>query len=596
MSTAAAAEPPAPPSVYAGILVCSTAVLMQEVLLTRIFSFTIWYHLAYLTVSTALLGFGAAGSLLALFPRWAATRPRQISAAGSAGAGVALLGALALVGPRPISPDALIDDPWRFFAGLAGYYAVVTVPFLLAGLAVATPLAAWPRSANRLYAADLFGAGLGCLGAVAALGVLDGPGTIALCAALFCVAGACYALEARARGALAVAALAVLASVPLAGTWLELRPAATKTLGRALAEGARILETRWSPVSRVDLYARAGSALGGFWTAYGRPPGVRLVPPPTLSLVYDAHNGSDVYQVRDESSLAFLDRHLLRVPYLLYDRPAVLVIGVGGGIDVLNALRRGARSVTAVELQPETVALHQGRLAAWTGGAFQRPEVELVAAEGRHYVRSHDRHFDLLQITAVDTFAAQTTGAYVLAESYLYSVEAFGDFLDHLNDDGTLSIALGDLHYTDPTIPTPYSARLTRVAREALRRRGIDDARPYIALMGQGIPNFNAAPDAVVSGAWIQNLLVRKRPFGAEEIAALRGFLDANDLNADWDGIDKAPNEALVNALSMMSPYGPPEKQALLEAPDLKTRAELLVAITEIELAKKNTEGEPQLQ
>jgi uncharacterized protein len=79
-------------------------------------------------------------------------------------------------------------------------------------------------------------------------------------------------------------------------------------------------------------------------------------------------------------------------------------------------------------------------------------------------------------------------------------------------------------------------------------------------------------------------------------LAAFRDFLKANDMKADWDGIDKAPNEALVNALSMMSPYGPAEKQALLEAPDLKTRADILVAITEIELAKKNTEGEPQLQ
>ncbi|HEY0224721.1 MAG TPA: LON peptidase substrate-binding domain-containing protein [Pseudolabrys sp.] len=77
---------------------------------------------------------------------------------------------------------------------------------------------------------------------------------------------------------------------------------------------------------------------------------------------------------------------------------------------------------------------------------------------------------------------------------------------------------------------------------------------------------------------------------------ALKDFMKANDLKADWEDIDKAPNEALVNALSMMSPYGAPEKQALLEAPDLKTRAELLVAITEIELAKKNIEGEPQLQ
>lgn len=79
-------------------------------------------------------------------------------------------------------------------------------------------------------------------------------------------------------------------------------------------------------------------------------------------------------------------------------------------------------------------------------------------------------------------------------------------------------------------------------------------------------------------------------------LTALRAFMKANKLEADWEGIDQAPNEALVNALSMMSPYGAPEKQALLEAPDLKTRAELLVAITEIELAKKNTEGEPQLQ
>ena len=79
-------------------------------------------------------------------------------------------------------------------------------------------------------------------------------------------------------------------------------------------------------------------------------------------------------------------------------------------------------------------------------------------------------------------------------------------------------------------------------------------------------------------------------------LRALTDFLNANDMKADWDDIEQAPTEALVNGLSMMSPYGPPEKQALLEAPDLKTRAELLVAITEIELAKKNIEGEPQLQ
>jgi Lon protease-like protein len=79
-------------------------------------------------------------------------------------------------------------------------------------------------------------------------------------------------------------------------------------------------------------------------------------------------------------------------------------------------------------------------------------------------------------------------------------------------------------------------------------------------------------------------------------LRALSEFLKANDLKADWEGIENAPNEALVNALAMMSPYGAAEKQALLEAPDLKTRAEILVAVTEFELAKGRTPGETQLQ
>jgi Lon protease-like protein len=79
-------------------------------------------------------------------------------------------------------------------------------------------------------------------------------------------------------------------------------------------------------------------------------------------------------------------------------------------------------------------------------------------------------------------------------------------------------------------------------------------------------------------------------------LAVLTDFLKANNLKVDWEGIESAPNEALVNALAMMSPYGSAEKQAMLEAPDLKTRAEILVAVTEMDLAKKRTSGDPPLQ
>jgi Lon protease-like protein len=159
-------------------------------------------------------------------------------------------------------------------------------------------------------------------------------------------------------------------------------------------------------------------------------------------------------------------------------------------------------------------------------------------------------------------------------------------------------------HVDDSGPPALYKigcvGRITELAESG-------DGRYLIELTG--ISRFHIEEERTVSTTYRQ-CRVTYAPFADDFVArrgedevdrttlldALRDFLEANNLNADWEGIEKAPNEALVNALSMMSPYGPAEKQALLEAPDLKTRAEILVAITEIELAKRNSEGEPQLQ
>jgi len=133
------------------------------------------------------------------------------------------------------------------------------------------------------------------------------------------------------------------------------------------------------------------------------------------------------------------------------------------------------------------------------------------------------------------------------------------------------------------------------------------DGRYLIQLTG--VSRFNVEQELTVTTPYRQ-CRVSYTPFADDFVArkgeqavdraavlqALTAFLEANKLKADWEGIENAPNEALVNALAMMSPYGPAEKQALLEAPDLKTRAEILVAVTEIELAKSNVPGETPLQ
>ena len=122
-----------------------------------------------------------------------------------------------------------------------------------------------------------------------------------------------------------------------------------------------------------------------------------------------------------------------------------------------------------------------------------------------------------------------------------------------------------------------------RVEEEPRRRRSYRQCR--VTLRAVRRPISSPAP-------------ARTRSTAAAVLAALRAFVEAHDLKADWEGVEQAPNEALVNALAMMSPFGPREKQALLEAPDLKTRAEMLVAITEIELARGRAGdgSEPTLQ
>jgi len=512
---------------YAGILLCSVGVLMQEILLTRIFSFTIWYHLAYVTISTALLGFGAAGSVLSAFPELLRGNPGRLAARCAAASGIALLTSMWVLGRAPLSPDRMLTEPGFFFLGLFGYYAVVLVPFLLAGVAVATPLSAHPAQVNRLYAADLFGAALGCGAAVAALSFLDGAGALVVCAAVLIGAGAFYALPNAGALVYAALALGVLLGTPFASRVFQFIPTETKALGFSLRQpGTKMFFTQWSPVNRVDLYGDAHPM--GFWSVVGLSHNYRGTFPSTLSIQYDGHNGSNVYRVEGPDSLALLDRHILRTPYVLRESPQVLVIGVGGGIDVQNALRRGAKSVTGVELQPITVKLHNGLLAAWTGGLFQRPEVHLVAGEGRHYVRSHSDVYDIVQITAVDTFSAQTTGAYVLAESYLYTVEAFEDYLAHLSDEGVLSIVMGDALYRDPTLASPLATRLVMIAKRALELRGASDTSAYLALVGQPMPSIFPVDESPIQGGIVEDLLVKRTPFTAEEVGRIRAFADEN--------------------------------------------------------------------
>jgi spermidine synthase len=206
---------------------------------------------------------------------------------------------------------------------------------------------------------------------------------------------------------------------------------------------------------------------------------------------------------------AYLEDLPSALPYHLLDSPAVLVLGAGGGSEIASALRHGARSIDAVEYDPRMRELLEGELAEFSGGLYRRPGVNLHTDEARSFIGGADGRFDLIQISLLDASAG---GLHTLTESYLYTVEAFAAYLDHLTPGGYLSITRW------LRLPPRDSLRLVTTAAEALARRG----RP-------------AADRIVVLRTWnAVTVLVKAEPLTAGEIAAVRDFAADRSFDTAW--------------------------------------------------------------
>jgi len=173
---------------FTTVFLLSLGVLMFQIALGRIFSFTIWYHFAYISVSLALLGFGASGSMLAAFPGLAGRSIDRTIGICCACCAVAALLVLLVVGGVPLSPFDVLKSPTQF-ATLVLYFAAVCLPFFFAGLAITIALQAAGREVHRLYAWDLAGAGAGCALVVTCIDQLETPRVLLLVAVIFAVAG-----------------------------------------------------------------------------------------------------------------------------------------------------------------------------------------------------------------------------------------------------------------------------------------------------------------------------------------------------------------------------------------------------------------------
>jgi hypothetical protein len=388
---------------------------------------------------------------------------------------------VALASALPLEPMQIFDEPAQAILFVT-YAVMAAVPFFFSGLALSAAFSAAARSADRVYFWDLVGAGGGCALSVVLMNALTPPGAVLVGAAGFAVASCAFATERRLRaGCASLAALLLLASA--FADRIPYTPSESKNLIPKLRFWEPVA-TRWTALFRTEVIEdrRRGPALdaGDEWglSRRARAP-VQL---PRYVINHDGTAGTPLFDLR-RGQLDFLDQHVLRFPYLIANaHPHVLVIGVGAGRDVVTAQRFGAAHVVGVELDESTIHVVSEEMNQALNGLFRQPSVSLVNAEGRHFIKTTRDRFDLIQLTGVDTLAAAFSGAYVLAENYLYTVEAFHDYLDRLKPGGILSFATGDF---DPENPKA-AGRMLSVARQALAERGVARPEDHIVVIDSG--------------------------------------------------------------------------------------------------------------
>lgn len=449
------------PVLLPALLACATAVGLQ-VVLPRLFSVLLWYHLGFLAVSLALLGFAVGGLWVA---RRGAVRPRLACGLAALSLPLAAAGAVRLA-PDLLDPGVLVETlggPARLLA----VGALLALPFALLGLATCSALELRRARPAGVWAATFLGGAAGAALALAAMGRWGAPRALLALAAPPVLGALLPAAPVRLLAPVALMAAA------LCGAGLSdpdaLLPLHSRKHYPRVDAGA-VLDERWNTFSRVTFYENP--AHHGLW---GVPPGVPL--PESIGVAIDAWAITSILRRAPGADADPVFAHY--PPTLAYADAApgftALVIGAGGGIDVQAALAAGASRVTAVEINPLIVEAVRGRWRDWCGGLYDDPRVEVVVAEGRHFLATAGaRRWDRIVLSGVDTFAATEAGAFALSENHLYTVEALRDLLDHLAPGGAVCFTRWWFE------PPRQTLRLALTAAQVLRERGADPLRRLV--------------------------------------------------------------------------------------------------------------------
>jgi hypothetical protein len=494
------AQKPRPP--LFSIALISAAALAYEVLLMRLFSIIQWHHFAYMMISLALLGYGASGTFLALSRRWLQGHFRAAYLVNAVLFGISAVVCFLLAQAVPFNALEVLWDPLQPL-WLMLIFLLLFIPFFCVANCICLAFSEFHNQLHRIYCFDLLGAGTGALAIVGLLFFVL-PGTalkVVGALGVFSAAVAWWECKIQPRWP-ALALLLGAGSVLLPATDFSLQVSEFKGLSQTLQVlNVEQIDQRSSP---LGLLTTVKSPAVPFRYAPGLSLNAPGQIPEQLGIFTDADDMSVLTRFDgDMEKLAYLDYLSSALPYHLLDKPTVLVLGAGGGSDVLQALYHRAAHIDAVELNPQVVDLVNKEFADFTGALYELPGVTVYNSEARGFVAASRTRYDLIQVALIDSFSASSAGLYALSENYLYTVEAFSQYLQRLEPGGILSITRWI------KMPPRDGLKIFSTVIEELEQGGITDPGRHLAM----IRSWNTS-----------TLLVKNEPFTSSDIDKFKAF------------------------------------------------------------------------
>jgi hypothetical protein len=474
--------PAVPSRVAVGVALVGATGLGVQVLLTRFFSAVLFYHFSFLAISVALLGIGAGGLIVYLFPGWFEGR----SADATLARWTAVLGVSLAVTPVLLAQlNYLVPvASMRFALTMSVVCLLALVPQLVIGVITTLALRAYPGRIGTLYAANLAGASCGAALVVPLLWTFPVPLLMVATGAVAGLAAGAFAGPLRTEACLgwsSVAMSLLLIALARGSGLLSLPPVG----GNAHAE---LVADRWNPLSRVSGYAvaeqRSRFALVLYDKAYAPV-------------------------VRRRAGEAYPDWRALglgpqSIGYALTGPGRALVIGGGGGRDIYNALS-SEQSVDVIELNDDIRRVVDEDMAAISGSPYSQPRVSVTIGDGRSVLAQRDVKYDQIHVSFTDTLSANAASAFALLEANLYTVQAFDEYLGHLTPHGVLNVS------RLVNLAGEEALRATVLVLEALRRHGVEHPeRNVVVIRGRDFLNYPFG-----------TILARLEPYSDEELATI---------------------------------------------------------------------------